>query len=193
MATGATFVNTTIPLPETYQKPDPSVNRRMELDAQGCPMEILPYTYSFSGRHLVSTYDYNAGTTAQTLDARALFAGDVIVQNVSGAANITLPTLANYKLAAGQRVPVMTAVQRTAVTVGGSNYPGSEEWYSEFQIRNVTASAITLVVNGDNLITFGAATGAARQAVAATTVGTFRIYCNNVAGTGAAYFCDRIA
>lgn len=190
------FVISSIPKPEDYRSYDPSVSQktRPEVDTDGNPLAITVLPYAFSGRDNITTVDYNAGAVAQTMDARGIFGGAFYVQNAGGAANLALPTLVNFKQALGHCLPNFTAVQRTAAVVGGQNYPGSQEFYVEFEVRNSTASAITVVINGDGLITVATtSTAAARMTVAANLIGRFRISCNNLAGTGAAFFVDRVA
>jgi predicted metal-dependent enzyme (double-stranded beta helix superfamily) len=48
------------------------------------------------------------------------------------------------------------------------------------------------VLNADGLITVSPNTLAAALNVAADTTATFRIYANNLAGTGVAFFIDRV-
>lgn len=192
------LVVSTIPKPEDYYAPDPSISQKIrpEVDSDGNPLKIPVIPFARSGKQNVVVHDYNGGAVAQTLDARALFGGSIIVQNSNAAVNLALPTLVNYKQALSHCLPNFTAVQRTAAVVGASNYPGSQEFYSEFEVRNVTANTATITVNGEGAPTItvsAASTAANRMTVPANTIGRFRVSCNNLAGTGAAFFVDRIA
>jgi hypothetical protein len=184
----------TIRCPDDYYAFDPSITqkRQVERDRNNFPCNIEPEYGSRCGKILLLTMDYDGGVVAQTLDARGMFYGGYFIQNVGGAYNITLPSLVDFKEVAGQHIGNMTGLQRTAVTVGGSNWPGTEEIFVEFQIRNSTAAIGTVVLNADGLITVSPNTLAAALNVAADTTATFRIYANNLAGTGVAFFIDRV-
>ena len=182
--------------PFDYYAIDPSISAkvRLEVDKENMPCNIFPMYCAPSGKRLVTVVDFNALAVTQTLDARAIFGGVIYVQNNNAPVTLTLPTLVNFKTYAGQSIGTMTGLQRTAATVPGQNFPGDEEFYVQFQVRNATANAVTIAANGDGLIVASAASTAANSLViAANSTKTYEIVANNIAGTGVAFFINYLA
>lgn len=182
--------------PFDYYAPDPSISQkvRMEIDKEGRPCNIQQEFCAEAGKRLVTTVDFNNLAVTQTLSAAAIFGGVIYVQNANANVTLTLPTLVNFKTAAGQTIGDMTGLQRTAATVPGQNLPGSEEMFVRFQVRNATAGTATIAANGDGLITASAASTIANAlVVAANSTKTYEIVSNNLAGTGVAFFINLIS
>jgi len=181
--------------PLDYYAPDPSISQkvRVEFDTQSRPINIQQLVFAEAGKRLVTVMDFNELAVTQTIDARAIFGGAIYVQNNNAAVQLTLPTLVSFKTYAGQSIGDMTGLQRTVATVPGSNWPGDEEMYVRFQVRNATANAVTLAANGDGLIVASAAsTAAGSLVVAANSTKTYEIVSNNIAGTGVAFFINLV-